>query len=194
MRDDQGSAPPAPLVVAAGLVVVEGLLLLGYGVLEAAHIESARAAMGATTAAFFVLLAGLLIACGWLVVHGRAWPRSPIVVAQVMFLGLAWSFRGGDTTWVAIGPRRRRGRRPGRAAASRRASTRSPSPTRTTAVSSDRLLQRRPQLVEGAAEQPRDVHLADPDLRGDLRLGLVAEEAQEQDPLLARAGAPRAGA
>jgi hypothetical protein len=103
MRDDQGSAPPAPLVVAAGLVVVEGLLLLGYGVLEAGHIESARAAMGATTAAFFVLLAGFLIACGWLVVHGRAWPRSPIVVAQVMFLGLAWSFRGGDTTWVAIG-------------------------------------------------------------------------------------------
>ena len=103
MRDDQGSAPPAPLVVAAGLVIVEGLLLLGYGVLEAANIESARAAMGATTAAFFVLLAGLLILCGWLVVHGRSWPRSPIVVAQVMFLGLAWSFRGGDTTWVAIG-------------------------------------------------------------------------------------------
>jgi hypothetical protein len=102
MRDDQGSSPPAPLVVAAGLVVVEGLLLLGYGVLEAAHIESARAAMGATTAAFFLLLAGFLIACGWLVVRGRAWPRSPIVVAQVMFLGLAWSFRGGDTTWVAI--------------------------------------------------------------------------------------------
>jgi hypothetical protein len=88
--------------VAAGLVVVQGLLLLGYGVLEAAHIESARAAMGATTAAFFVLLAGFLIACGWLVMRGRAWPRSPIVVAQVMFLGLAWSFRGGDTTWVAI--------------------------------------------------------------------------------------------
>ena len=103
MRDDQGSTPPAPLVVAAGLVVVEGLLLLGYGVLEAAHIEAARAAMGATTAAFFVLLAGLLIAGGWLVVRGHAWPRSPIVVAQVMFLGLAWSFRGGDTTWVAIG-------------------------------------------------------------------------------------------
>ena len=103
MRDDQGSTPPAPLVVAAVLVVVEGLLLLGYGVLEAAHIEAARAAMGVTTAAFFVLLAGLLIAGGWLVVRGHAWPRSPIVVAQVMFLGLAWSFRGGDTTWVAIG-------------------------------------------------------------------------------------------
>ena len=103
MSEDRGSTPPAPLVVAATLVVVEGLLLLGYGVLEAAHIEAARAAMGATTAAFFILLAAMLIACGWLVVRGRAWPRSPIVVAQVMFLGLAWSFRGGGTTWVSIG-------------------------------------------------------------------------------------------
>jgi hypothetical protein len=103
MRDDQGSAPPPPLVVAAGLVVLEGVLLLGYGVLEAANIDSARAAMGITTALFFVILATALIACGWLVVRGRAGARSPIVVAQVMFLGLAWSFRGGDTTWVAIG-------------------------------------------------------------------------------------------
>jgi hypothetical protein len=103
MREDRHPPLPPPLVVAAGLVVVEGLLLLGYGVLEAVHIDSARAAMGITTAAFFVLLAGVLIACGWLVLRGRAGARSPIVVAQVMFLGLAWSFRGGGTTWVAIG-------------------------------------------------------------------------------------------
>jgi hypothetical protein len=101
--DDAGPSAPAPLVVAAALVAVEGLLLLGYGVLEAAHIEGDRAAMGVTTAAFFALLGGLLIAGAWLVIHGHAWPRSPIVVAQVMFLGLAWSFRGGGTTWVAIG-------------------------------------------------------------------------------------------
>ena len=103
MRDDRDPAAPPPLVVAAGLVLVEGVLLLGYGVLEAAHIDSARAAMGVTTAAFFVILAAVLIACSWLVLRGRAGARSPIVVAQVMFLGLAWSFRGGDTTWVAIG-------------------------------------------------------------------------------------------
>ena len=96
-------ATPPPLVVAGGLVVVEGALLLGYGVLEAVSIDSARAAMGVTTALFFLLLAAVLIACGWLVLHGRAGARSPIIVAQVMFLGLAWSFRGGGTTWVAIG-------------------------------------------------------------------------------------------
>jgi hypothetical protein len=58
--------------------------------------------MGVTTAAFFVLLAGVLIGCAWLVTRGRSGARSPIIVAQVMFLGLAWSFRGGDTTWVAV--------------------------------------------------------------------------------------------
>jgi hypothetical protein len=101
MREDR--ATPPPLVVAAGLVIVEGVLLLGYGVLEAVNIDSARAAMGVTTALFFMLLAGVLVVCGWLVLHGRAGARSPIIVAQVMFLGLAWSFRGGGTTWVAIG-------------------------------------------------------------------------------------------
>jgi len=42
------------------------------------------------------------MACAWLVVRGRAWARSPIIVAQVMFLGLAWSFLGGATTWVSV--------------------------------------------------------------------------------------------
>lgn len=103
MPDDPGPRTPVPLVCAATLVMLEGLLLAAYGVLEAFHIEQARAVMGATTAAFFILLAAMLIAGGWLLMRGRAWPRSPVVVAQVMFLGLAWSFRGGATTWVSIG-------------------------------------------------------------------------------------------
>jgi hypothetical protein len=102
VRDAQGRSLPPPLVVAASLVAVEGVLLLGYGVLEAAHVQSDRAAMGLTTAAFFVILAVVLLRCAWLVTHGRAGARSPIIVAQVMFLGLAWSFRGGGTTWVSI--------------------------------------------------------------------------------------------
>jgi hypothetical protein len=88
--------------VAASLAAVEGLLLLAYGVLEAANVHSDRAAMGVTTALFFAVLGAVLLACAWLVVRGRAWARSPIVVAQVMFLGLAWSFLGGATTWVSV--------------------------------------------------------------------------------------------
>jgi hypothetical protein len=95
-------SPPPPLVVAASLAALEGLLLVGYGVLEAADLHADRAAMGVTTSLFFALLGGMMGTCAWLVVRGRAWARSPIIVAQVMFLGLAWNFLGGSTTWVSI--------------------------------------------------------------------------------------------
>ena len=89
-------------MVAASLTAVQGLLVLAYGVLLAADIHADRAAMGITTALFFVLLGAVLMGCSWYVVHGRTWARSPIVVAQVMSLGLAWNFLGGSTTWVSV--------------------------------------------------------------------------------------------
>jgi hypothetical protein len=88
--------------VAASLVAVEGLLVVTYAVLEAASVHSDRVAMGVTTSLFFALLGGVLIACAWFVFRGRAWARSPIVVSQLLFLGLAWSFFGGSTTWVSV--------------------------------------------------------------------------------------------
>jgi hypothetical protein len=95
------TAPP-PLVVAASLVAVEGLLLLAYAVLEAAHLHADRAAMGVTTSLFFAVLGLVLVGCAWLVVRGRTWARGPVMLAQLMFLGLAWSFLGGTTTWVSV--------------------------------------------------------------------------------------------
>ncbi len=102
MPDAPGSAPPPPLVVAAVLAAVEGLVLVAYAVLEVAHLHADRAAMAVTTSLFFAILGGLLALCAWLVVHGRAWARSPLIVAQVIFLGLAYNFLGGSTTWVAV--------------------------------------------------------------------------------------------
>jgi hypothetical protein len=93
---------PAPLVVAASLVAVEGILLLGYAVLELASISSDRAAVALTTALFFAGYGALLLAAAWAITHGRSWARSPIVLAQLIQLGVAWSFRGGDTTVVAV--------------------------------------------------------------------------------------------
>ena len=89
-------------MVGAGLAAVEGLLVLAYAGAEAAHVHADRAAVGITTALFFALLGGALTVCAWFVVRGRSWARSPIVVSQVMFLGLAWNFLGGVTTWVSV--------------------------------------------------------------------------------------------
>jgi hypothetical protein len=102
VRDTEGTPLPPPLVVAASLAGLEGLLVLGYGVLEAANVHAERATMGITTAVFFAILGTALVSCAWLVTHGRPRARSPIIVVQVIFLGLAWNLRGGSTTWVAI--------------------------------------------------------------------------------------------
>jgi hypothetical protein len=99
----RGTELPPPLVVAASLAALEGLLVLVYGVLEATNVHAERAAMGITTSAFFLILGAALIASAWLVGRGRPGARSPIIVVQVMLVGLAWNFRGGSTTWVAVG-------------------------------------------------------------------------------------------
>jgi hypothetical protein len=78
------------------------VLVLAYAVLEAASVHADRATMGITTALFFCVVAGVLMTCAWYVARARAWARSPIVVAQLLFLGLAWSFLGGPTTWVSV--------------------------------------------------------------------------------------------
>lgn len=99
---DRSTPNPAPLVVAASLVAVEGVLLLGYAVLELASLEADRAAVALTTSVFFAAYGALLVVAAWSVTHGRSWARSPIVLAQLIQLGVAWSFRGGETTWVAV--------------------------------------------------------------------------------------------
>ena len=94
---------PAPLVVAASLVAVEGGLMLMFALMEMGSLASERLTMGVTTAVFFAAYGVGLLVCTWQVTRGHAWARSPIVLAQLIQLGVAWSFRGGDTTWVAIG-------------------------------------------------------------------------------------------
>jgi hypothetical protein len=95
--------PPAPLVVAASLVAVEGLLVVGYGVLEAASLTVGRLTMGITTTVFFLGYGAGLLVCAWALRGLHSWARSPVVLAQLIQLGLAWSFRGGETTYVAVG-------------------------------------------------------------------------------------------
>ncbi len=93
---------PAPLVAAASLVAIEALLLLGYAVLELFSVSSDRVAVAVTTSLFFAAYGALLLFCAREITRGRSWARSPIVLAQLIQLGVAWSFRSGETTPVAI--------------------------------------------------------------------------------------------
>jgi hypothetical protein len=93
---------PAPLVVAASLAAVEGVVLVLLAVLELADLSTQRLTMGVTTAGFFAVYGAALLLCAWCVHRGQSWARGPIMLAQLIQLGLAWSFRGGETTLVAV--------------------------------------------------------------------------------------------
>jgi hypothetical protein len=43
-----------------------------------------------------------LVAGAWYHERCRTWARSPLVVSQLMALGLAWYFLGGGTSWVSV--------------------------------------------------------------------------------------------
>lgn len=93
-------AAPRALQVAAALVGAEGLFAAGFGVAEAFHTTSARATMGVTTALFFVAFGAALLGCAWGLTRAHVWARGPVLIAQLLALGLAWNFKDGDT-WPA---------------------------------------------------------------------------------------------
>lgn len=94
---------PAPLLVAASLVAVEGSLVVLYAVMELFSLNQGRLAMGLTTAAFFALYGVGLLLCARAVTRRQSWARAPIVLAQLFQLMAAWSFRDSPTTLAAIG-------------------------------------------------------------------------------------------
>ena len=96
------AAAPTPLKVAAALVLLESLALVVLSVAELFDLTAARAAMGVSTSLFFVVYAVAIALCAWRVTLLDSWARSPVVLAQLIQLGVAWSFRGGETTWVAL--------------------------------------------------------------------------------------------
>jgi len=93
---------PPPLVVAASLAAVEGGMLVLYGVLELFSVSAGRVTMGLTTAVFFVVYGAFLAFCGWQLLRRESWARGFVAMAQLVQLGVAWSFRGDGTTWLAI--------------------------------------------------------------------------------------------
>lgn len=86
-------ANPAPLTVAASLVAIQGGLLLMFAVLELANISSERISVGVTTAIFFLIYGAGLLLCAWALTRQQGWARGPVLLTQLIQLGLAWNLR-----------------------------------------------------------------------------------------------------
>jgi hypothetical protein len=90
-------------VVAASLAGLEAFVLAGLGALELANLSSLRLTMGLTTTAFFLAAAAGLAWCAWSLWRVRRWARGPVVMAQLIQLGLAWNLWAGSTKPLSAG-------------------------------------------------------------------------------------------
>lgn len=88
--------------MAAALTALEALALVALGVVELAHLRTMRLTMGLTTSAFFLVAAVALAWCAWSLWNVRRWARGPVMMAELILLGLAWNLRGGETTLLAV--------------------------------------------------------------------------------------------
>lgn len=93
---------PAPLIAAAGLILVEAIVMIALGVVEVASFDSRRVELGITTSIFFFGYAAGLGWCAWSITRGRSWARAPILLAQAIQIGVATSFWGGETKLVTV--------------------------------------------------------------------------------------------
>ncbi len=90
------------LRLAALVCLLEAAALLVMAAVEVASLDSGRLAVGITTSVFFVVYAAGLALAARAIAKASSWARAPIVLAQLIQLGLAWSFHGSGTDWVAI--------------------------------------------------------------------------------------------
>ena len=71
-------------------------------VVELISIDPDRPSVALTSAAFYALASVGLGFSAYGLYRQQRWSRSPIVLAQLLALGVGWSFRGGTTTWVSL--------------------------------------------------------------------------------------------
>jgi hypothetical protein len=100
--DSSPAVVPRPLKLAAAVVAAEGLVVAVLGIAEAFTMQSDRLDRGITTTVFLLLYGAGLVLVARGLYRTSTWSRGPAVVAQLLQLGIAWSFWGDSTTAVSV--------------------------------------------------------------------------------------------
>jgi hypothetical protein len=90
------------LFLAAGLIGVEALVAVTFGVIAATQIDTDRFVVGAGVTLLMLGYCALLIAIARGVLRGRRWSRGPGVATQLLQGLLGYSFSAGETWWVGL--------------------------------------------------------------------------------------------
>ena len=93
---------PTPLKVALGVVALEAVAFVVYGVLELLSLDSKRPEVSLTAGLFFLAYAAFLTFFAWRLARLESWARAPIVMGQLIHIPVALSFWGGDTKAVTV--------------------------------------------------------------------------------------------
>jgi len=75
------------------VAAVQGGLLVLLSVLEIVHVSSERMSLGITTSVFFLVYGAALIGCAFALTRRQGWARGPVLLTQLIQLGLAWNLR-----------------------------------------------------------------------------------------------------
>ena len=100
--DSAARRRPLTIIIAAALLAIEALIALGYAVLEIGQVRMTRAAVGVGVTILMAAFGLLLLVVARRVFLGKRWSRGPAVATQLILLPIAWSFKGGSTTWVSV--------------------------------------------------------------------------------------------
>lgn len=93
---------PPPLTVAASLVAVQAVVLLVLAVLETANLVDERRSMGMSVTVFFAAYGAVLVAAAWGLYRRATWARGPVLITQLIMLGLAWNVREQVVVAIAL--------------------------------------------------------------------------------------------
>ena len=94
---------PASLKVASALVLVQAVVLGGYGVAVLLHLTQKHLTVNLSSGGFFLIAAVGLGWSAWSVRRAHSWARGPVLIAQLISLGLAWNFKDGGTWPASVG-------------------------------------------------------------------------------------------
>ena len=83
-------------------MAVQGFVLLALAVAQVADLDPDRRAMGLSTAGFFAAYGALLLVAGWGLSRRANWSRGPALIAQLIWLGLAWNIREHVAAAIAV--------------------------------------------------------------------------------------------
>lgn len=90
------SASRIPLLAAAVVVALQGLVFVVLAVLDLGGLVPGRVAVGVGIGILLLLMGAGLVAAAVGLARGAHVARGPVVVAQLIGLGLAWSLRSPD--------------------------------------------------------------------------------------------------